>query len=141
MNMDGEVWGEVGAVHEVVALEAAALARWCRGDPSGFLEVVDEDVSYFDPFLSARLDGKAALRAYYESLRGEISAVSWEIIEPGVIEIEDVVVLTFRFRSKGDGGGSTSWNATEVWRRRAGAWKIIHTHWSFSNARGAKGTA
>ena len=35
---------EVVARHPVVEMEAAALDRWCRGDPSGFLEVADEEV-------------------------------------------------------------------------------------------------
>jgi ketosteroid isomerase-like protein len=131
--------GEAGLRHEVLDLEAAALARWCRGDPSGFLEVADDDVAYFDPFLATRIDGKAALTAYYEGLRGKISAVSWEIVEPRVIEIGDVAVLTFRFRSRGSVGGEATWNATEVWRRRREGWKIIHTHWSFSPSR--EGTA
>lgn len=118
--------------HEVIDLEAAALARWCRGDPSGFLEVVDDEVAYFDPFLPQRIDGKAALTAYYEGLRGKISAESWEIIEPRVIETGDVAVLTFRFHSRGRGGGEAAWNATEVWRRGASGWRIVHTHWAFS---------
>jgi hypothetical protein len=24
------------------------------------------------------------------------------------------------------------WNATEVYRERAGAWRIVHTHWSLT---------
>lgn len=31
--------------HEVIGLERAALGRWCRGDPSGFLEISDEAVT------------------------------------------------------------------------------------------------
>jgi len=50
---------------EIVALETAALERWLSGDPSGFLEISDEDVVYFDPFLARRLDGRAALTAYH----------------------------------------------------------------------------
>jgi hypothetical protein len=26
------------------------------------------------------------------------------------------------------------WNCTEVYRRDAGGWRIIQTHWSFTNA-------
>lgn len=123
---------ETGLRHPVIDLEEAALARWCRGDPSGFLEVVDDEVGYFDPFLPARIDGKAALTAYYEGLRGTISAVSWEMIEPRVIETSEVAVLTFRFHSRGRSGDEAAWQATEVWRRGRGGWKIVHTHWSFS---------
>jgi hypothetical protein len=57
---------------ELLLLERAALKRWCKGDPSGFLELCAKDVVYFDPFLDQRLDGLPALTAYYESLRGKI---------------------------------------------------------------------
>ena len=60
----------------IIALERAALDRWGQGDPSGFLEVVDDEVGYFDQFLPARLDGRAALEDYYAGSRGKISAAA-----------------------------------------------------------------
>ena len=35
----------------ILGLEKAALDRWCKGDPTGFLEISAPDVVYFDPFL------------------------------------------------------------------------------------------
>jgi hypothetical protein len=70
--------------HTLLALENAALVRWCTGDPSGFLEICAADVVYFDPFLEQRLDGIAALTRYYEALRGKISAERFEIRNPPV---------------------------------------------------------
>ncbi len=58
-----------GVAHEVIELERAALVRWLNGDPSGFLEISDENVVYFDPMLPTRIEGLVALRAYYEPLR------------------------------------------------------------------------
>lgn len=120
------------AEHSVLELERAALARWCRGDPSGFLAISDEAVGYFDPFRPGRIDGIAALTDYYEGLRGRISAVGWEVIEPRVVEIGAVAVLTFRFRSWGESGRTTNWNCSEVYRHRADGWRIVQTHWSFT---------
>jgi hypothetical protein len=45
-------------------------------------------------------------------------------------------VLSYRFLSTGlqpDGSikYQTPWNCTEVFVRREGQWKIIHTHWSY----------
>lgn len=120
------------AEHEVLALERAALLRWCRGDPSGFLEICDDEVGYFDPFRPARIDGLEALTAYYEALRGTVSAAGWEILEPRVVEIGEAAVLTFCFHSWGASGGSITWNCTEVYRRRSSGWRIAQTHWSFS---------
>jgi ketosteroid isomerase-like protein len=114
----------------ILALEQAALDRWCAGDPSGFLEISAADVVYFDPFRAQRIDGLEALTTYYESLRGTISAARWEIVDP-LVQVEgDVAVLTFRFMSWGGSGDAMHWHCTEVYRRDAGEWRIIQTHWS-----------
>lgn len=122
--------------HAVIDMEKAALARWCNGDPDGFLEISADDVVYFDPFLPVRLDGFAQLKAHYDGIRGQVFAPVYEMIDPHVQEIgTDVAVLTFRFISRGGNEGpEMRWNCTEVYRRDAGAWKIIQTHWSFTAA-------
>lgn len=120
-------------IHEIIDLENAALERWCRGDPSGFLELSLPDVVYFDPFLPARINGLGALTEYYESIRGKIFSPRFEIIDPLVQEIGDAAVLTFRFNSYGGSEGSMMrWNCTEVYRRSDESWKIVLTHWSFT---------
>jgi hypothetical protein len=124
------------AAAEVIALERAALKRWLAGDPSGFLDISDVEVVYFDPFLGRRLDGLAALTAYYESLRGKIRAPRFEIVNPKAQAFAEAVVLTFNFVSWSESGEATRWNCTEVYARRAGAWKIVQTHWSFTGERG-----
>jgi hypothetical protein len=120
---------------EIVALETAALERWLRGDPSGFLEISDEGVVYFDPFLDRRLDGLAALTAYYEKLRGKISAARYEIVNPKAQAFSEAVVLTFNFVSWSETGEATRWNCTEVYAQRKDKWKIVQTHWSFASGR------
>ena len=47
----------VSLPHSIIAMEEAALDRWGKGDPSGFLEISAPDVVYFDPFIEHRLDG------------------------------------------------------------------------------------
>ena len=98
----------------IVELERAALERWGRGDPDGFLEISAPDLSYFDPFIERRLDGLAALRSMYEQIRGKI-------------HID-------RFESHGS-ESSMHWNTTEVYRRDEAGWRIIHTHWAFHQPR------
>lgn len=121
--------------HAVIDLEKAALARWCAGDPSGFLELSAPDVTYFDPFLSERLDGLDKLTAYYEGIRGKIFAPRYEMIMPRVTEIGNAAVLTFRFDSySGSEGAEMRWNCTEVYRREDARWRIVQTHWSFTGA-------
>ncbi len=119
----------------IVAIEQAALRRWSLGDPSGFLEICDDDVVYFDPFLDRRLDGLAALTAYYESLRGKVGAARFEMLNPRVQRIGDAAVLTFNFVSYGGNEDALRWNCTEVFRRRGETWKLAQTHWSFTRGR------
>ena len=99
----------------ILAMERAALDRWGRGDPDGFLEISDPDVVYFDPFQPRRIDGLAALR--------------------GLVQVHgDIAVLTFRFDSSGN-ESEMHWNTTEVYRRSAVGWRIIHSHWSLTQPR------
>jgi ketosteroid isomerase-like protein len=113
----------------ILALERAALDRWGKGDPDGFLEISDPDVAYFDPFQKDRVDGRGALKALYDTFRGQVNIQRDEIVNPRVQVVGDVAILTFNFVSYGS-EGSMRWHATEVYRRREETWRIIHTHWS-----------
>jgi hypothetical protein len=64
---------------QILALERAALDRWGKGDPSGFLEISAPDVVYFDPFQERRLNGLGELTALYESIRGQVSVDRYEL--------------------------------------------------------------
>jgi ketosteroid isomerase-like protein len=115
----------------IIALERAALDRWGKGDPDGFLEISDADVVYFDPFVPARVDSKEALRAVYDAIRGQLFMTGYEMVAPRVQLCGDIAVLTFNFVSHG-AEGDMRWNTTEVYRRRADEWRIVHTHWSLT---------
>ena len=118
---------------EILAMERAALDRWGRGDPSGFLEITDPAVVYFDPFVPRRLDGLAALTALYESIRGQVRVDRYELIDPLVQVHGEAAVLTFQYVGW-TGGVPSRWNCTEVYHRAAGGWRIVQTHWSFTQA-------
>lgn len=116
----------------LIAIETAALERWCHGEPSGFLEISAQDVVYFDPFLQNRLDGLPALTAYYENLLGKIHVERFEILNPHVHVEGKVAVLTYNFVSYGANEDAYRWNCTEVFRQTDTEWKLIQTHWSFT---------
>ena len=120
--------------HEIITLERRALARWCAGDPSGYLELCAPDVSYFDPFIPRRIDGLPALTAYYEALRGQIRADRQELGDALVQQVGDLAVLSFHFTSWA-GGKEMRWSCTEAYRRDAGAWRLAHSHWSLRGPR------
>ena len=115
----------------IIGLERAALDRWGRGDPSGYLEISSPDVVYFDPFLERRLDGLDSLTRYYESIRGKIRIDRDEFINPKVQLCGDAAVLTFNLVSY-MGETKMRWNCTEVFQYQSDRWLIIQTHWSIT---------
>lgn len=115
----------------ILTIERSAFERWAKGDLSGFLDVSDPEVDYFDPFVETRLEGLPALRALYDPMQGKIHVDRWEMINPRVIVSGDMGVLTFNFVSYSK-GRTVRWNTTEVYRRKNGQWKIVHTHWALT---------
>lgn len=120
-----------GISQVIISLEKEALEKWNNGNPDGFLDLSDEDVVYFDPFLEQKLEGWEQLKAHYEPLRGQ-AQVNWsEMIRPTVQSTGDMAVLTFNYNCSTLAGEHYHWNCTEVYRcNPANEWKIIQTHWS-----------
>jgi hypothetical protein len=116
---------------EIINLEKAALEKWGKGDPSGFIEISAEDVVYFDPYLEKRIDNKNELISLYETIRGKIFVDSFELLNPKVQVIGDAAVLTFNYQGY-VGEQIHKWNCTEVYAFRKNEWKIIQTHWSLT---------
>jgi ketosteroid isomerase-like protein len=115
----------------ILAIERNAFERWANGDLNGFLEASDPEVDYFDPFVEARLEGLPALRALYNPMQGKFQVDKWEMICPRVVVSGDMGVLTFNFVTYSQ-GRTDRWNTTEVYRRKNGEWKIVHTHWALT---------
>ena len=120
----------------VIAAERAALDRWGRGDPQGYVETYASEITYFDPFTDKRVDGIDAMKAMLKPFIGKIHIDRYDMLNPRVQQSADVAVLTFNLASharKPDGSPMiVRWNATEVYRRMSGQWRIIHNHWSFT---------
>ena len=135
--MDTAMETQTGVAQTIVGMERAALERWGKGDPSGFLEISAEDVVYFDPFQRRRLNGIGELRALYESIRGKVSIARFELIDPLVQAVDDMAVLTFNYVAEGSDEVTSRWNCTEVYRRQVGTWRIVQTHWSLIQPGGA----
>lgn len=121
---------------EVILLERAALDRWGKGDPNGFLETYAPEITYFDVATERRLDGHAAMTDYYRPITGKIKIPRYEMIGPKVQRHGDVTVLTYNLRSEtvqSDGKQVTVlWNSTSVYARNGREWKVIHSHWSLT---------
>jgi hypothetical protein len=118
----------------IIDLERHALARWCRGDPSGFIEISVPDIVYFDPFVEQRINGRERLSEYYELLRGKIEAEQFELIHPHVQLLGDAAVLTYNFVSRAATGGVQRWNCTEMYHCDPEGWRLVQSHWSFTKS-------
>jgi len=124
--------------HTILSLEKAAMERWRTGDPMGFVEISAEDISYVDPGQTKPIIGLDEYKAYMMQLEGKIQYQKSEFIDPKVVMVGDAAVLSYNYRStqltpSGDVISQTPWNATEVYFKRKGEWKIVHTHWSYIN--------
>lgn len=127
-----------GVAAELLALETAAMDRWRKGDPYGFIEISAPEVTYFDSGTPARIDGLEALKAEYDKRIGQRHYDVMEFVKPTVQVHGDTAVLFYNFLSITLNPNSTiktrtPWNCTEVFTKIDGQWKIIHTHWSFIN--------
>jgi len=129
-----------GTAAELLALEAGAMERWRQGDPYGFIEISAPEVTYFDTGTPARLNNLAELKAEYKKRENKIFYDVMEFIAPRVQVYGDAAVLFYRFFSTvlnrdGTVKSRTPWNCTEVFAKKEGRWRIVHTHWSFIQGR------
>src|SRR5258708_16917722 len=120
--------------HEtIIALERAALDRWGKGDPQGFIETYAPDVTYFAPGSERRVDGLAAMKELLIPLTGKIKIDSYEMLTPTVQRFGDVAILTYNLVNHRNGDSViVRWNSTAVYARRQGKWKVAHSHWSYT---------
>ena len=124
-----------GVLGEVMALESAAMERWRKGDPNGFIELYTPEATYFDTGTSQRLVGEA-LRVEMAGRQGQIYYDVMEFVAPSLQVLGDVAVLFYRFfstRLNPDGSIASRipWNCSEVYARSDAGWRILHNHWSY----------
>ena len=121
----------------VIEKEKHLLDEWGMGHTMVFVENSAEDITYFDPSLVKRLDGRRAFIGLLGPIENTFTVDRYEMIDPKVQAYGEVAILTFNLvdysRNNQGEEQKTSWNATEVYRRAGNAWQIVHSHWSFTN--------
>src|SRR4029434_424296 len=80
---------------QIILLERAALDRWGKGDPGGFLDLYATDITYFDPLTAARIDGHEAMVNYYRPWIGKIQVPRYEMLNPHVVLDGEMALLTY----------------------------------------------
>lgn len=129
--------GEQPADADVIATERAALDRWVKGDPDGFLTIYAPEITYFSPTEDRRVDGLPAMTALLAPVRGKIRIDRYELLNSKVQRSGDMAVLTYQvvnYQRQQDGTErpTTRWNSTAVFRRLEGKWRTIHSHFSYT---------
>lgn len=128
----------------IIALERAALDRWGRGDPNGYLELYAPDVSYFDPNVDRRVDGLEAMTRLLAPIKGLVKVERFEMIAPLVQRSGNLALLTYNLvsypRLPNGEMAPVRWNSTVVYRLAAGRWRIVHSHWSLTKSAPAAAT-
>jgi ketosteroid isomerase-like protein len=124
--------GREDSEQAIVAQERRALEQWAKGNPLGYLDIVADDVTYFDDIgAHSRVNGIDAMRTYLTSLKGKIPPHRYEMLEPNVQVYGDVGILTQRYHAYGAEAQPLSrWKATAVYRRIDDQWLMVHAHWS-----------
>ena len=87
-----------GVLSEIMALESAAMERWRKGDPGGFIELYTPQATYFDTGTPQRLGGED-LRAELARRKGLVHYEMMEFISPSIQVQRDMAVLFYRFFS------------------------------------------
>lgn len=121
---------------DVVAMERAALDRWGKGDPQGYLEIMANEVTYFDPMQEKRVDGREAMQKMLAPITGKVTVSRFDMIGPKVQHHGDAALLTFNLVSyvaqpDGKERAVARWNSSELYARVDGQWRIVHSHWSY----------
>ena len=121
---------------QIIAMERAALDRWGKGDPQGYLEIDAPEITYFDPTLEKRIDGLDSMKAYLTPFAGKFKIDRYDMLSPKLQRHGDAAVLTYNllsYVSQPSGATVTvRWNCTEIYSLVDGKWKIIHNHWSYT---------
>jgi uncharacterized protein (TIGR02246 family) len=121
---------------KIIATERAGLYASDRGDVQMFLKLSAPDVVYTDPFIEKPIVGIADLTAYYAAVFKPMPnpTVTGEMQNEHVQVMGDTAVLTFNYiaRKVDTKEIVRRWNAVEVYNKRDGEWRIVNTHWSWT---------
>ena len=118
---------------EIIALEKAMLDRWGTGDTYSFIELAAPEITYFDPSMEKRLDGREAFEKFLAPLKGTFKVPRYEMVDPKVQVHGEAAVLSYNMIDYDETGINTfRMNVTEVYARHDGRWALVHSHFSIT---------
>ncbi|MGD2035286.1 MAG: nuclear transport factor 2 family protein [Bacteroidales bacterium] len=115
----------------ILSLERKALDSWAQGNPVSFFDNFADDASYIDDIgASTRLDSIGEIKAYAETLEGNIPPHNYELKDTRVQVYGDIAILTLQYHSTLNGESGTPWKATAVYHLNDSVWQVVHANWS-----------
>lgn len=127
-------------IEELVEFEKQIQWRWSSGDPTGYMDALAEDVTYFDPLAEYVLVGREAVREHFKRIHGDVGITRQEYQNEVARPIsDDEVLLVFNFTTyqQDDNGEEKvflSWNMSLIFRKTDGEWLLAHGHLSLRDA-------
>jgi uncharacterized protein (TIGR02246 family) len=115
---------------EIIAMEKAMLDRWGTGDTDGFLALAAPEITYFDPSLEKRLDGREAFAKFLAPLKGTFRVPKYDMVDPKVQVLGHAAVLSYNMVDHDEAGNTFRMNVSEVYARGEGRWRLVHSHFS-----------
>ncbi len=116
-------------------LRAVLDPYFAESDPSDYVGMYTDGITYFDPWTGGKVTGQAA-RDHLMSMAGEIPPLGYEIIEPSVQVYDNLVVFTLNVAliAPDTGDRVVVWNTTQIHDRSRTATNLVHAHWSYAEA-------
>ncbi|MEU6230923.1 nuclear transport factor 2 family protein [Streptomyces sp. NPDC047042] len=128
------------AVESLVEFEKSIQWQWSSGDPTGYMDALAEDVTYFDPLAEHLLVGREAVREHWKRIYADASITRQEYLNEVARPLsDDEVLLAFNFKTyqQDDNGEEKlflSWDMSLIFRKTGGKWQVAHGHLSLSNS-------
>lgn len=128
-------------VESLVDFEKSIQWQWSSGDPTGYMDALAEDVTYFDPLTEYVVVGREAVRAHFKRIHADAGITRQEYLDETARPIgkgdEVLLVFTFNTYQQDDNGEEKlflSWNMSLVFRKTDGEWLMTHGHLSLRNS-------
>ena len=93
------------------------------------MAAADPDITLFHVMTAGRVEGIPAVKELYAAYGGRPLFDGYQIENPKVQAGGDMAILSYQLVTR-NAGVTQKWNATEVYQRKKGAWRVIHSHFS-----------
>lgn len=125
------------AIESLVEFEKAIQWQWSSGDPTGYMDALAEDVTYFDPIAEYLVVGREAVREHWKRIYEDAHITRQEylneVARPSAKGDEVLLAFNFNTYQQDDKGGEKlflSWNMSHIFRKIDGKWLMVHGHLS-----------